>query len=164
MKKTYRNILMWALYALLFLTVLLLQDVVFGRQRFLGVKLSLMPVAVVCIAMEVGHEAGGLFALIAALIWHFTGADGGPMCIITWTVSAVAAGWLCDAVYARRFLPALFLSLGALVLCQGVQFLLKFYLEGAALWRWPVLEIVLSLPACVVLHPLSRTIRKVGDV
>ena len=41
MNQRYRNIIMWILYALLFLLVMLLQTSVFGRQRFFGIKLSL---------------------------------------------------------------------------------------------------------------------------
>ena len=70
MDKQYRKVLMWVLYGLLFLLVMLVQTTVLGRTRFWGVKLNLIPVTIVCIAMGTGHEAGGLFGLIAALqIW-----------------------------------------------------------------------------------------------
>lgn len=166
MNKTYRNVLMWTLYALLFLLVVVLQEVVFGKHRFFGVKLSLIPVAVACICMHVGHEAGAIFALAASLVWCWSGADGGSLGIITLTVAGILSGYLCDAVFARRLIPALGLSLGAVLLHEGALFFLKFYLnEGdISLWRWLPVQAGLSLLACPFLYLLAKAIRKAGDV
>lgn len=164
MNQRYRSILMWALYAVLFLFTMLLQTVVFGHLRVWGVKLNLLPVAVVCIAMRAGHEGGGLFGLLAALVWQFTGADDGSLALISFTLCGILAGWLCDAVCARRLAVALALSLAALVLHEGAAFLMKFYLESAdiSLIRWVPLTALLSVLACPVLYPLAKTIGKVG--
>ena len=64
----YRILLKWCLYSALFLLVLLLTTVVLGSRTFLGVKLSLVPVYVACVACREGHEAGGFFALALSLI------------------------------------------------------------------------------------------------
>lgn len=165
MNKTYRNILMWVLYALLFLAVMVVQTVIFGKHRFFGVKLSLIPVAVACICMQVGHEAGAVFALVASLVWCWTGADGGSVGIVTLTVTGILSGYLCDAVYARRLIPALCLSLGAVLFHEGVLFLVKFYLNETdiGLWRWLPVQAGLSLLACPFVYLFSKLIRKAGD-
>lgn len=165
MNKTYRNVLMWTLYALLFLVVLVLQEVIFGKHRFFGVKLSLIPVAVVCICMHVGHEVGAIFALAASLVWCWSGADGGSVGIVTLTVTGILSGYLCDAVFARRLVPALGLSLGAVLFHEGALFLIKFYLGEAdiGLWRWLPIQAGLSLLACPFLYLFARLIRKAGD-
>ena len=164
MNQKYRNYIMWALYALLFLLVMLVQTTVFGRVRFYGVKLNLMPVVMVCIAMGVGHEAGGLFGLVAAVVWFAAGADDGVLAMVSFTLMGILAGYLCDAVFSRRFLPAFFLTLGALVFHEGAVFLLKYYLEGAAgeLIRWVPVSAGLSVLACPVIYPAAKAIRKVG--
>ena len=61
MQARYKKAVMWALYALLMLTVFVIQGVVFGRTRYFGTKLSLLPVALACIAMHAGAENGGVF-------------------------------------------------------------------------------------------------------
>ena len=86
MNQRYKNIIMWVLYAVLFLFAMLLQTAVFGRTRFFGVKLNLIAVVLVCISIFTGHEAGGLFCLIAAFVWHLSGADDGSVAILTMTV------------------------------------------------------------------------------
>ena len=63
MHATYKNALMWTLYGVLFLLIAVLQTVVFGRARFFGVKLTLIPVCIACVSMLAGAEA----AIAAAL-------------------------------------------------------------------------------------------------
>lgn len=155
---------MWALFALLYLLVILLQTTLFGRVRPLGVKLDLMPVVVVCIALQVGHEAGGFFGLLAGFVWYATGADDGILAMVTFTVFGILAGWLCDNVFSRRFLPALLLTLGALLCHETAVFLLKFYLGGASgtLFLWALLTTALSLPACPLIYLAAKAMRKAG--
>ena len=164
MNQKYRNLIMWALYAALILAAMLLQTTVFGRVRFFGVKLSLLPVAIVCITMRTGHEAGGLFGLIAGLVWYALGTDDGTMAIITFTVSGILSGWLCDNLFARRFLPALLLSLGALLLHEGGLYLVKFYLGSATatLAKWVPITAGLSLLTCPVIYLLAKAAGKAG--
>ncbi len=164
MNQTYRKLWMWGLYALLFLAVMLMQTTVFGRVRFFGVKLNLMPVAVACIAMQAGHEAGGIFGLAAALFWYAAGAEDGTMAMLLFTAIGILAGYLCDNFFAKRLLTALGLCLGALVLHEGCLFLLRFYL-GAA--DWPLLAWVpktagLSLLGCPPIYLLAKAIGKAG--
>lgn len=164
MDRQYRRTLMWVLYGLLFLLVMLVQTTVFGRTRFFGVKLNLIPVTIVCIAMGAGHEAGGLFGLIAACVWYAAGAEDGSAAMITFTLTGILAGYLCDSYLQPRFLSALALSLGALLLHEGALFCLRFYLgsAGLSLLRWVFLTAALSLTACPVLYLLAKSIRKVG--
>ena len=164
MNQRTKTALMWALFAVLFLFVLLLQTLLFGRARFFGVKLNLIPVVIVCVCLWVGHEAGGLFGLIAGFCWFLTGADDGALSIVTFTVCGILASWLCMNVFPRRFGSALLLCLGALLLHEGVLFLLKYYLEEAALSlvRWVPVTAGLSVLSCPVIYLLAKAIGKAG--
>lgn len=164
MNQHYRNKLMWVLYGLLFLAVMLVQTIVFGRLRFFGVKLSLIPVAIVCISLWTGHEAGGLFSLIASFIWYASGAVDGPLSIVTLTVSGILAGYLCSNLFSRRFLSALLLCVGALLFHETILFLFKFYLGAAPLklGLWVPITVALSALACPILYLLAKAIGKVG--
>ena len=96
MQARYKKAVMWALYALLMLTVFVIQGVVFGRTRYFGTKLSLLPVALACIAMHAGAENGGVFGLAAGTFWCLSGGDGAGLLILLCTLCAVAVGYLCD--------------------------------------------------------------------
>lgn len=164
MNQKYHNFLMWVLYALLFLLVMLVQTTALGRTRFWGVKLNLIPVTIVCVAMGVGHEAGGIFGLAAAFCWYASGAEDGSAAMITFTVTGILAGYLCDSYFQPHFLSALALSLAALLFHECALFCLRFYLGTAeiSLLRWVFRTAGLSLLSCPVLYPLAKFIRKAG--
>ena len=113
--------MMYALYGALFVFFMLLQTAVFGRTRFFGVKLSLIPVVLVCISVFLGHERGGFFCLLASFAWYLSGAEDGSVAILTMTVCGIGAGFAC-CQFSRRFFPALGLCAAALLLHEGVVF------------------------------------------
>jgi len=163
MQQNYRRIIMWAVYGLFFLFILLLQTVVFGDLRLGGAKLSLLPVALICITVYNGHEAGGLFGLLAGFFWACAGGQDGTLAMVTFTVCGIVAGWLCGTLFARRFFPAVFLSLGALVLHEGIFFLLQRWTAGADVpASWFSLSVLCSWPAVLVCCPICKLIRKAG--
>lgn len=164
MNQRTKSALMWGLYAVLFLVVLLLQTLVFGRARFFGVKLNLIPVVIVCVCLRVGHEAGGLFGLITGFCWFLTGADDGSLAIVTFTACGILVSWLCANLFPRRFGSAVIMCLGALLIHEGALYLLKYYLEEAsgALALWVPITAGLSTLACPILYLPAKAIGKVG--
>lgn len=165
MNQRTKKVLMWALYALLFLAVLTVQNMLLGRLRVFGAKLNVMPLVMVCVGLWTGHEKGGLYGLIAGVLWQMTGADDGALAIISYPLCAILSGWLCDNVFPRRIWPALILSLGALLCHEGAAFLLKYYLEGADLslfYRVAVTALCSAL-VCPAVYLLAKGIGKVGE-
>ncbi len=164
MNQKQRNLRMWALFALLFLAALLVQTTLLGRVRLFGVKLNIMPLALVCIAMQVGHEAGGLFSLIGACFWYAAGGEDGTMAMVTYALCGILAGYLCDAVFPQRFFPAVLLGFAAVLLHEGACFCLRYYLGQAPgrLLLWVPVCAVLSLLAVPFLYVPAKLIRKLG--
>ncbi len=165
MQAKYKNALMWALYAVLFLLIMVVQTVVFGRARFMSTKLSLIPVVIACVAMYNGAENGGAFALAAGTFWCLSGADGGGLLIVLCTVCAVGAGYLCDRIFNRNLISSLMMSFASLAVCQVTLFALKCYLgQSGADGLLPLAyQIALSMLACPPLTLAAWAIRKVGD-
>lgn len=164
MQAKYRKTLMWALYGLLLLAVLVLQDVVFGRVRYFGTKLCLLPVAVACISMHGGAEEGGAFGLAAGTLWCLSGGDGGGMLILLCTVCALGAGYLCDRYLNRNLLSAGMMCLMTLAVTQTLLFLFKRYIGGTGEEGWTILlrQIGLSMLAFPAVYLPAWAIRKVG--
>ena len=164
MNQRTKSTLMWVLFSALFLFTVLAQTLVFGRVRFFGVKLNLLPVVIVCVCLWVRHEAGGLFGLATGLFWFLMGADDGSLSIVTFTACGILASWLCGNLFPRRFGSALILCLGALLLHEGLLFLLKYYLEEAAwsLALWVPVTAGLSVLSCPVIYLLAKAIGKAG--
>ena len=164
MHATYKNALMWTLYGVLFLLIAVLQTVVFGRARFFGVKLTLIPVCIACVSMLAGAEAGALYGLCCGTVWCFTGAAGGAMHIVLLTVCGAVIGYICDRYLVRQLLSAILMSLLALVFCQTILFLLQCYLGTIHIGMIAALpiQIGLSLLSCPLLYLGAWAIRKVG--
>ena len=165
MRKTYKNALMWALSGVLFLFMTVFQTVTFGRMRLFGVKLSLIPVTAACIAMHVGGESGAIFGLAAGLFWCLAGAAGGAIHIVLLALCGAVVGYACDRYLRRNLLSALLMSLGCLIFCQGVLFLVQVFLGhvGFGAGLLPVLrQIGLSLLAAPPVYLAAWLIRKAG--
>lgn len=164
MRQTYKNILMWALYAVLFLLVLVVQTVIFGRARFFGVKLSLVPVCIACVAMHTGSENGALFGLISGAFWMLAGADGGVLYILLFPVCGALAGYLCDRYLNRSLLSAFFMCLMTLCLTQLALFAFRVFVGTAALSGIGsvLVQIGLSMLAWPPVYWLAWLVRKAG--
>ena len=166
MVKRHRNIIKWALYCLGYLLVVLLSTVVLGNRTFTGTKLSLVPVYVTCVACREGHEAGGFFALAAALLWALSGAEGGAVFMLMLPVAAIVAGYFCNTYLSRTLLPALAGCLLALVLCEGGVYVQRLYM-GSALppqaLKLLALQTAYSMLTAPLFWWLTRLIGKVRD-
>lgn len=164
MHATYKNALMWTLYGVLFLLIAVLQTVVFGRARFFGVKLTLIPVCLACVAMLAGARGRGALRPLLRRRLVFTGASGGAMHIVLLTICGAVIGYLCDRYLVRQLLSAVLMSLLALVFCQTILFLLQCYLGTVHIGMIAALpiQIGLSLLSCPLLYLGAWAIRKVG--
>lgn len=164
MREKYQNALMWALYAALALFVMLLQTVSFGHARFFDTKLCFLPVLVACVAMHTGSEAGAVFGMALGLFWTLTGADGGALYIVLFSLCGALAGYLCQRYLFRSIVSALMMSLMALCLCQMLLFFFKCFLSTITLKAigQVFLQIGLSMLACPFIYLAARAIRKAG--
>ena len=159
-----RTILLWALYALFFLLILLLQDVVLGKYSLRGVRLCLIPMAAAAVAVQTGPDKGGLFCLFAGIFWALSGADDGGAMVFFMTFTGTISGYLCVSYFHPRLLPSVLLSVLSLALTLGPVYLAHIYLEGLSLaslgpFGW---QMLFSLPFSPVFYWCCKVIRKAG--
>ncbi|MBQ1264715.1 MAG: rod shape-determining protein MreD [Oscillospiraceae bacterium] len=164
MSNRYRTVLMWTLYGVLFLLAAVAQTVLFGHERLLGAKFALLPVALACITMHTGAEHGGLFGLIAGALWCLSDGDGGGLSVISMTLAALAAGYLCDRYLNRNLLSAAMMSLMGLLVCQGLLCLLKLYLGtvGAEAILTFLAQMLISVPWFLPMYFAAKLICRFG--
>ncbi len=165
MKRKYLPILRWALFAALVLLAYLVQTVVLGGRTFWGAKLSLVPVAAVSVALMCGAEQGSLFCLLCGVVYCFTGADMGALTLVAITFAGALAGGACEAFFKRHLLPCILFAALALLLSDGLSFLLKLYLGQTQPERFLTAALpgmALSLASVLAFFPLSYCIAKIG--
>ena len=159
-----KRLLKWALIGLTLVLLSLLQDVVFSRLRIGGAAFDLVPCAILlgCILMEA--ETAGLFALISATLYHFSGTAPGVYVIALLTALGVL---LC--IFRRSYLKKGFFST---FLCAGfgivvyklVIFGIHLFLGATLGARFGVfcIGILLTLGSIFPLYPLFLSICNIG--
>jgi len=160
-----RNILRWLLYGILLLTVAVLQDVVFSQLRLFGASTDLVPCVIILICVQVGADRGAVFALIAAMLYKFSGSAPGYYSMALIPVLALVAAMLRQSYFRRGF--------GSVVLCVAVAVMLYemfVFLCGLIFVNTVPQRAVrflitggLSSLAGPVLYPITNAIDKIGE-
>lgn len=163
-KKQRKNLLKWSLYALVLLTLSLLQDVLLCRIRIFGATTELVPVGIFLICLLEGLETGSVFALISACLYQFSGTPGGTYSIVFITGFCVLVTLLRQAYFQGGFSSAMLLTALAMVLYEGAVFAIGLFLGMTSLGRLPGFAITagLSLVVAPVLYPIALSIGRIG--
>lgn len=106
------DVLRWVLYAGVCILMLLIQDVLMSRITIMGSTTDLAPAAILMIAVMENGEIGSLYALIASVIYFFSGSAPEAYCVILITVFGMFFSLLRQQ-YLHR-------SIGSVVVCAGL--------------------------------------------
>ena len=107
-----QNLLKWFLYGLLLLILSLLQDVVLCRFRLFGATTELVPIGIFIISILEGTQRGCVFALVASILYMFSGTAAGPHAMVAITVMATIT-----SIFRQGYLQAGF---GAAMLANRI--------------------------------------------
>lgn len=158
-KKQQQALLKWLLYGLVCVTGLVLQDSLLSKLRIFGGGFDLAPALIVVITIVEGCETGSVFALVASMIYVFSGSSQGRFCIVLLTFAAVLAAAFRQG-YLRR-------SMGSDLICAGVAMVayeMAVFAVGVSLnltytARWSVFfmtAIISTLAAGALYRPLTH--------
>ncbi len=163
-KKQRRSILRWALYALTLLVLSVLQDVILCRFRLFGATTDLIPPAIFVICLIEGAHNSCIFALVASMLYLFSGTAPGYYSMVLIPVLAIAAS-LAQQAFLQKGLGATFLCASvALVLYEALTFLMGLFLEVTLPGRFLgfMTTTALSLPFILILYPICTSIETLG--
>lgn len=107
-----KNALKWGLYGGICLAALILQDTILGRTQIFGGYVDLLPCAIALICVVQGAQESCIFALVASMVYVFSGSAPDSFAIAFLTCYSV----LC-ALFREQFLRRSFRSAW---LCAGV--------------------------------------------
>lgn len=158
------GLLRWTLFGALCVLALLVQDTMLFRLDIYGAATDLVPCVIVMITCLQGAEQGSIFALVASVLYCFSGSAPGPYVIPLITVFAIFAVIFRQACLRKGFF-SIFISTGLGLLCYelglfGIGLFLKHTLVqwGGAM----LLTALLSLAAVPVVYPVARAIGQIG--
>jgi len=157
-------LLKWGLHALVCLALLIVQDVIMSRVSIRGATTDLVAGAIILITVVSGVYDGSLFAIIASLLFVFSGSSPGPYAVAYLTIFGVGAGLLRQMVWRRDALSNLVCAGLAMLAYElaiwgtGVFLGLTYFGRiGVFLITWG-----LSFLVMIALYPLASVIHKIG--
>lgn len=159
-----KTALKWALYGLVCLGCLILQDAFLGRVRLFGGYVDLAPAAIILICLMQGAESGALFALIGSMVFVFSGSAPDTFAIAFITVYAAAVTLFREQFLRRSFGSAWMCTAAGMLLYELSVYLLGLFFGLTYPGRIGVfaMSAVLTALAVPVLYPLVGWIGKIG--
>lgn len=159
-----RRIVKWALYALLVLAALLVQDTMLSRVRIAGATTDLAVCVILLVGILEGPEDGGMFALLTSLFYYFSGSAPGLYVVVLLTAVTIFAGLFRQAYWSQGFSSTL-LCTGLALAAYELGLLVIGIFMNLTVWnRMGVFltTALLSTLALVPLYPLVRVIGQIG--
>jgi len=149
------------IYALLFLVLFVLQDLVISHIPVLGVRAMLVPAAIVAVGLFDGGVWGGAVGLVVGLLSDIGCADQ----TVLFTILFPAIGFLCGVLgkylLHKGFVSYLVLALLAMAVvtfCQMVPFLFFTDTDPMAVGRVGLIQALYSLAWAVPVYWPCRAI------
>ena len=158
-----RSILKWLLYGLACVAGLVVQDSTLARVKLLGGGFDLAPALVILICVLEGTENGSLFALLASMIYVFSGSAQGRYCIVFLTAAAVLAAAFRQSYLRRGPGSDLICVGGAMLLYELCVFATGVFLELTYTGRWGVF-LMTAVVSTLTVGLFYKPIRHVGTI
>ncbi len=164
--KQWWHILRWVLYSLLFLTAMILQTVILGKDGLWGHTPDLVALVIITVCLVEGSERGGLFALLTSTIWALAGIDRGALQILCLTVLPILGSHYGRRVLSIAYVPELLSCILILFITGSLQYFLRLFYDGIP----SHLFITRMLPGILVtllfqplVYWLVKSVEKIGD-
>lgn len=159
------NLLRWVLLSVVCMTCLVLQDCVFSRLRLAGATTDLGVAAIILVAVMEGSEVGGIFALIASILYFYSGSAPGA-----YSVALIVFPSILCALFRQKFWRR---GTGSNLLCSAIAMFvyeMGLYIVASfmGLTRWDrgmyfLRTAVYSIALMIPLYQLIYRIGLMGD-
>ena len=159
-----RQILKWGSYAALCILLLVIQDVMLSQFRLSGATTDLAVCIIFLIGLYEGTENGSLFALIASLVYLFSGNSPGAQCVALLTVGTILLNLFRQMNWHRSSGSILLCTCAGIVFYEMLNFIFGIF-TGNTIWARAgvfLLVAVLTSICAFPLYPLVKLISKFG--
>ena len=157
------RLLKWGLYALLCLTLLVLQDSMLSQFRLFGATTDLAAAVIILIAIHEGMEKGGLFALVASTVYWCAGSAPGPYAIAYITILTIGASYVRQSIWRRSF-GSIGLCTAAIIFIYELAVFGTGIFQGLTIWARLGVFLTCALMSCIVMIPMYPVVRAIGKI
>ena len=158
------RLLKWGLYGLLCLFLLVIQDSMLSAFRIFGATTDLAAAIIILIAIHEGMEKGGMFALIASVIFWCSGSAPGPYAIAYITFLTIGASYIRQSLWRRSFGSTGLCTIVIIYVYELAIFGTGIF-QGLTIWARLGVFLTTALMSCIVMvpmYPVVRAISKIG--
>lgn len=158
------QLLKWGSLSALCVLMLIVQDVLMSQIRISGATTDLVVCVIFLIGLYEGTENGSLFALIASIVYLFSGSSPGAQCIALLSCTTVVLNLMRQSLWRRSGGSILLCTCTGIVIYEMLNFLFGLFV-GNTIWaRAGVFMLVAGFTcACAFpLYPLVKLISKIG--
>ena len=159
-----KKLLKWVCYALVLTLLSVLQDVILTRFRVNGATPDMVPCGIFLICLAEGTESGSIFALIASLLYLFSGTAPGPYAMVFITFLAVVSTAFRQGYLQKGFGAAMLCTAVSMVTYEMALFGLGLFLQLTTAQR--VTGFLLTAAMTMILAPfiyvLVRSVSRIG--
>ena len=159
-----KSVLKWLLYSAVCVAGLVLQDSMLARLRLFGGCFDVTPALIVLICVLEGSENGSLFALLASMVYVFSGTGQGHYCIAMLTLAAVLATAFRQS-YLRRGAGSDLICVGGAMVLYEMAVFTAGVLQGLtyrARWGVFLMTAIISTLAGGAVYALLKYIGTIG--
>lgn len=159
-----KSVLKWLLYSAVCVAGLVLQDSMLARLRLFGGCFDVTPALIVLICVLEGSENGSLFALLASMVYVFSGTGQGRYCIAMLTLAAVLATAFRQS-YLRRGTGSDLICVGGAMVLYEMAVFTAGVLQGLtyrARWGVFLMTAIISTLAAGAVYALLKYIGTIG--
>ena len=159
------TLLRWVLYAVILVVLSLIQDVILCKANFFGTTTDLVPCAIILICVQLGGERSCMFALIASLLYKFSGSAPGYYVVGMIPLLGVIAAVVRQGYLRRSFSSTMLCACTATILYEMGIFAFGLLFQNTVPQRALSFLItgLLSLLSYPILYPIIKAIDKIGD-
>lgn len=163
-QKQRRSVLKWCLYGLILLVLSVLQDVIFCHIQIFGATTELVPCGIFLICILEGIHTGSVFALVASVLYLFSGTAPGTYAMVLLVVLAVFICVFRQAYLQKDFSSVVLCAAAGMVLYELSVFAMGLFLGLTTPGRVIgfCITALLSAVAAPVLYPIAVSIRSLG--
>ena len=155
------HLLRWGLYIAVCVMALVLQDVIMSRVSLLGATTDLAPAAILLLAVLEGSEVGSVFALIASVVYFFSGTAPGA-----YSVGLISILGMLAALFRQKYWHR---SAGSILFCAGTAMMLYelgLYASGLflglTLWNRLPRFLLAGIYSILAMIPMYRLLHRIG--
>lgn len=156
-----QQLLRWGLYIAVCVMALVVQDVIMSRVKLFSATTDLAPAAILLIAVMEGSEVGSLFALIASVIYFFSGTAPGAYCVGLISILGLLASLFRQKYWHRSTGSILFCAGAAMILYELGLYASGLFL-GLTLWNKLPRFLLAGIYSVLAMIPMYRLLHRIG--